>query len=66
MNNKVTIKFILKCLFQKDDVTSIIFQIEATPQHHYYFPWPGSVLLVARAIRQCRTRAAAPGKCIDL
>ena len=36
MNNKVTIKFILKCLFQKDDVTSKIFQIEATPQHHYY------------------------------
>ena len=32
----VTIKFILKSLSKKDDMTSRIFQVEETPAHEFY------------------------------
>lgn len=36
MHDRVTIKFMLKCLYQNDDVASRILQIESTPGHPYY------------------------------
>ena len=35
MHEQTVIKFLLKCLYQGDDVAGIIIQIETTPLHPY-------------------------------
>ena len=37
MHEQITIKFLLKCLYQGDDVAGKILQIEATPHHPYNY-----------------------------
>ena len=36
MQESITIKFLLKCLYQSDDVASRIMQVETTTRHPYY------------------------------
>ena len=36
INEQIIIKFVLKCLYQGDDVAGKILQVEATPSHRYH------------------------------